>query len=95
MNTNCNRCTFEYFKRRAKEEGKIIVTQSGGIGTLLFMVPGDVNFEALPKGNWDKRTGKMGYCVADMMTLPDHCHCPIDWEKDLERAEKLEREEKS
>ncbi len=73
--TPCNYCTLKGIKSCAKRDNKIVKTLSGGMGTQVFVYPPDIDLTSLPEGNWDDKTGKMKYCVAELMEITNHCVC--------------------
>jgi len=80
--TQCNYCSLQRIRARAKREGKVVTLIPGGIGVDVFVHPeyvgltGKVRIPANHRdsgGDLYSRYEK--YFVASMMEIPDRCCC--------------------
>lgn len=73
--TRCNFCTLQSIKSRAKAKDSHVVVKPGSFGTDVFVVPRNVDFAKLPRGDDDERTGQTKYRVASLLEVTSRCCC--------------------
>ena len=69
--TQCNYCSLQDIRARAKKEGKVVTVQAGGIGFKVFTHRRDELRVPWPPSGEDSSTNQ----VSEMMEIPNECEC--------------------
>ena len=67
--TQCNYCTFQQLKQRARKQGKIVDVQPGGIGVNVYIRSSKEALDTRSPDDGNKQW------VASFMQLTRHCVC--------------------
>lgn len=77
--TRCNHCSLQAYRRGAKPKGRRILLAKDEYGWIgVYEVPATMryfDFQALPVGNADRRSGRGKYKIASFKELTRECCC--------------------